>query len=291
MMSRAGRLAWRVAAALARLLEPSERRVVFGDLHELQHGGGRALWEVAGLVARRQVAAWAAPGAWLALVTIAIPAGVLLSHVTRGWSDGSAVYVRLYIERFTWSYVDNPGTRYEMLSLVVSGLVKAAALATWGWSTGFVLATFSRRALCVTGAVFAAAVVLGTIGSTTTARVGYQPMTDHFYLVVLPRVYRLAVLLSAWAGVRRGLQGAALGPSRAAAILIAVAALGWWTAVGVERSVTFGRAATHGLETPGPDNIWGTSDDVREWPLRLLPLVLAWPALVAAASSLRPHRT
>ena len=47
------------------------------------------LREVLGLVVRRQLAAWAAPGPWAALVAIALPIGALLSHVTRSWSDAN----------------------------------------------------------------------------------------------------------------------------------------------------------------------------------------------------------
>ena len=73
----------------ARTLDPGERAVVLGDLAESQARPWRQLREITGLAARRQLGAWAAPGPWIAIALFALPLGILLSHVSRAWSDGS----------------------------------------------------------------------------------------------------------------------------------------------------------------------------------------------------------
>ena len=279
-----------LSRGLARTLDPGERAVVLGDLIESHASPGRQLREIAGLAARRQIAGWAAPGPWAALATIAIPLGVLLSHISRWWSDSSVVYLRAYVEGFTWTYVANPGARHDMIELAVWFLMNAVALCTWSWTAGFALARLSRRTLWLTGGVFAIALFAGTLGTETTARGPFgRGMADsHFYGVVLPRLFRAClVLLPAWLGARAARRVWPL--SRAIPATLIAVALTAWTATGVEGAVSYGRSQA--WAGPGPDGMRGTDDDPRPLLLRLTPLGLLWPAALAAARTLRrPHK-
>ena len=88
--------AWWCAERLSRLLERDERSVVWGDLVESGVGPRRALVEIAGLIARRQAALWLEWRRWIALATVGVPLGVLLSYTTRWWADASATLIAPY---------------------------------------------------------------------------------------------------------------------------------------------------------------------------------------------------
>ena len=85
------RIAWWMVESLSRLLDDDEREVVRGDLAECGTRAGHALREVAGLVLRRQIALWFGWKPWLALLTVVVPIGVLLSHASRLWADAGMV--------------------------------------------------------------------------------------------------------------------------------------------------------------------------------------------------------
>ena len=278
-----------LARRLALTLEPGERSVVLGDLIESRASAARAVRDVASLVSRRQLALWMKPAPWIALLALALPVGALLSHVSRMWSDGSVVYLKAYVEGFTWTYMANPGSRLDMAQLATWFVLNALALWVWSWTTGFAVARLSPRALWLTGAAFAVALFAGTLGTWTTARgpFGLHGGADsHFYGVVLPRLFRVGlVLLPAWLGARAA-GGAGLTLKRGAAVALAALVLTAWTAPGVEASLTFGRSQS--WAGPGPDATWGTEDDPRPLALRLVPLALAWPAAFAVAAAL--HR-
>ena len=282
----ADRLQVTLIGALAAALDPAERTVVLGDLAESKASPACALREITGLVARRQLAVWAEPGPWIALLAISLPVGVLLSHVTRWWSDASAIYIRLYVERFSWVYMRNPGSRQEMTELAVGCALGTAALFAWSWTAGFSLATLSRRALWLTGGLFALALFAGTLGSTTTARAGFHGVVaTHFYGLVLPRLFRvglvlLPALLGARAAARRGRVLLPVALAGAGVLLLAV-----WGAPRVEGAVSYGRNTP--WAGPGPDGSRGTGDDPRPISLRLIPLGVAWPAAFAVALTLR----
>jgi hypothetical protein len=277
-----------LARLLALALEPGERSVVLGDLIESHASAGRAVRDVASLVARRQLALWAVPAPWIALLALALPVGVLLSHVSRMWSDGSVVYLKAYVEGFTWTYVTNPGSRLDMAQLATWFVLNAVALWVWSWTAGFALGRLSRRTLWLTGAVFAVAVFAGTLGTWTTARGPFgRGMADsHLYGVVLPRLFRVGlVLLPAWLGARGARRLGESTFTRAVSVALVAVVLTGWRAQGVEASLTFGRSQS--WTGPGPDATWGTEDDPRPLALRLIPLALAWPAAFAVTLTIR----
>jgi hypothetical protein len=276
-----GRAAAALTHTLAATLEPGERAVVLGDLAESHAAPAKALREIASLVARRQLSAWAAPGPWVALLLIALPVGALLSHVTRWWADGDAVYLHAYVRGFSWTYVVNPGSRRDLVDLASRLITQAAALALWAWTTGVALRLLSRRAVWVVGFVFALTLFAATLGTTTSAFEPWQrPRSEsHFYGVVLPRLLRAGlVLVPLAAGARAARRWPALPARPLLVAAVAAVALTVVTAVGVESSVSYGRSTMWTVwAVPGPDGVHGTEDDPRPVSLRLVPLPLLVP--------------
>ena len=89
---------------LSRLLEPDERDAVYGDLADSRMSPSRALREVAGLVVRRHAALWLGWRTWVALATVVVPLGFLLSVASRWFADGTAFNVSLYVRTGDWAY-------------------------------------------------------------------------------------------------------------------------------------------------------------------------------------------
>jgi outer membrane protein assembly factor BamB len=195
--------AWRAALVVARALDRDERDAVCGDLLELRTNGTQALRSIAGLVARRHSTRWLDWHPWLALTTIAMPAGVLLSHWSRAWADGHAIYAHIYLQQWTPAYMENPGSRKEMLALALLFLLHMLTLAAWSWTAGRALGVLSRKTAWVTGLVFCLLIFAATIGTATTPRIyNEQVFGQHFYAVVFPRLIRLTcVIAPALAGI------------------------------------------------------------------------------------------
>src|SRR5580692_6192810 len=82
---------WWLVDIASRMLEADERDAVRGDLEESGETGGQALRDLLGLVARRQAALWRDWQAWLGLIGLAAPLGLLLCLASRYVADGSAV--------------------------------------------------------------------------------------------------------------------------------------------------------------------------------------------------------
>src|SRR5262245_47725571 len=102
---------WLLVDLLSALLEPDERNAVLGDLTESRASGSRALWDVLGLVCRRQLTLWAGFRPWLAVVAIILPLGMLLSHVSRWFADTTVLYTSHYWVLWDFAYLGYPGWR------------------------------------------------------------------------------------------------------------------------------------------------------------------------------------
>jgi len=283
------RIAWGVVDLVSQLLQAEERDAVRGDLAESGARSGQALYEVLGLVARRQVALWMDWRPWLALVGVVVPLGWVLSHASRWLADSSAIYAFLYLNNWTWSFIEIPGARHDIVRLSTYFLLDSLALAGWSWTSGFVLGALSRRTAWITASLFFLMVVVGTLGATTTGRAGNAVVFSlPFYAVVFPRLVRtFLVLLPAWWGMRWSFRRRPLPLLPTMAGAVAIVLLTSWLSPSLEGSVTFGRHAVP-LDG-GPDGFIGTADDPRPlWPLSLLVL---WPsAFVVANSSWRRWR-
>ena len=171
--------------------------------------------EVLGLVARRRATLWTEWGPWLALVGVAIPLGVLLGQLSWWWADGSAVYAFLYVNHWTWAYVESPGARRDLLDISTRVCLNDLALIGWSWSSGFALGSLSRRTLRVTSALFCLAVFVGFASSSgATARANpfnAAVFSLPFYRVLYPWLVLTALVLlpAAW-GIRRSRRAASL---------------------------------------------------------------------------------
>jgi hypothetical protein len=273
---------WQLADLLSGLLEPDERDAVRGDLIESRVSGRRALRDVLGLVVRRQAMAWLEWRPWMALVTVVIPIGVLLSHASRWLADTSALNLSHYYTVWDFAYLGYPGWRNDLLEIIALVVLKALALISWSWTTGFLLARMSRSAVWMTGALFFLAVFAATLGTSTMAR-GNEQFSNHFIGVVVPRLVRVfLVLLPAYAGMRRGLRNERLPVFATVIAAVAIIIVTTSMSRSLEGAVTFGRRV---IPRPGPDGAVGTHDDPRPlWPLSL---VMLWPtAFIVSTTAL-----
>jgi hypothetical protein len=267
------------------LLNADERDAVCGDLMESGVGAGRAWREVMGLVVRRQAALWQHWRPWLATVTVVLPIGALLSQTSRWWADWSSVYAWLYINNWTWTYLASPGARSDLLDTGVHCLMLCATLFAWSWTGGFVLGALSRSSVWVVGALFGLMVLGATLGNAPAWRLNpaNNPVFSlAFYRVIFPLLVRtLLVWLPAMSGMRRSLKRAPLPLAATVVWAAAIVMLTAWSARSLETSAIDGwRLVRPG---PGADGVWGTFDDPR--PLRLLPVVMVWPAAFMIANA------
>jgi hypothetical protein len=281
------RLGCALADLAAQLLEPHERETVRGDLVECGVGGWRALREILGLVLRRQAVLWTEWRPWFALLGVALPLGIVLSHASRWWADSSAHDISIYVRIWEWSYLDYPGWRRDLFGILWSIALSAAALSAWSWTCGYMLGSISRRTVWVTVTAFALVVFLATLGTPTVFRVVHDKYAGHFYGVVLPRLFRsvfvLAPLLWGIHSRRTRVPGQTLLLAGAAAVI----ALTVLTSPGLENSLVLGRGV---YRDSGPDRTLGTADDPRPlWPVAL---VMLWPTayILAATIANRPRR-
>jgi len=259
------RFCWRLADLASRLLERNERDAVCGDLQEAGTDGARALRDVAGLVCRRQLLAWTNWRQWIALVTLIVPLGILLSVFARSWAYTNAIYAWLYVDNWTPAYLASPGSRADLFGRGAQFLAGLLAAAGWSWTSGFVLASISRRAIWTSGALFCL-VVFAEFGTASRVIDQHQAVFSlTFYRSVFPRaVQTLSVLVPSMWGMWIGYRGAPLAPRRAIVLAFGLAAMSVFMMRGLEMS------AAAWLETPPmqPRSMW----------LHLVPAATWWPA-------------
>lgn len=133
-------MGWRLVDVFARLLERDEREAVLGDLLESGGGARQALFDVIGLVIRRQAAKWNSWRPWLAAFGLAIPSSFLLMGfsiaVSRAYQD---------------IVLKTTGTTLSPALFLL--LCNAVLLAGWAWTGGFVVGSVSRRTVWASGAL------------------------------------------------------------------------------------------------------------------------------------------
>jgi len=265
-------------------LDLDERDAVRGDLAELGITSAQAVVEVLGLVVRRQAALWTEWGPWLALVGVVIPLGALLGQLSWSWADGSAIYTFLYVNNWTWSYVESPGARRDLLDVGTRVCLNDLTLIGWSWTTGFALGSLSRRTLWVTASLFCLVVLVafGLPSSGTAARgnpFNAVVFSLLFYRIVYPwLVLTGLVLLPAVLGMRRSRLLASLPLIPTLVGFAIVALLTVWTL----ELFAIGHWHLTRLD-PGPDGFAEHGGWLR--PLRLLPLLPLWPVTFIVASA------
>lgn len=279
-MTRAG---WWLLEHLSRPLDADEREVVLGDISESRAAAWRAMRDVGGLVIRRQAIQWTGWRPWLALAGLAVPFGVALSLLSRFWSNSTAIYIWFYADNWTSSYLESAGARRDLLQNAAWIAVPYLLLALWSWTAGYALASLSHRTAWANAGVLGLLLFAVSLGSSTMIAAGggnhEAIFTLALYRVAHPAAVRIAlVAVPLVLGLRTGSSGNALGRPRAIACAAAVATLTALTAHSIESAVRFGLASA--------------SDGVPllpaiAWPLRLLPVVLAWPAAFIVATAIR----
>ena len=182
---------WRVADRASRLLDAGERTVVRGDLEEAHATGPRALREILGLVGRRQRLLWTKWRPWVAL-TLAVPLGLQLAFAARRWSYVTAIYAWLYVDNWTWAYMQSAGSRGDLERFVGAFLVRAIALAVTSWASGFSIGLLSRRAVWAAGAAFL--LLVAAFPDAPTADQHAEVFSLMLYRVVLPLLARIVLI-------------------------------------------------------------------------------------------------
>lgn len=275
--------AWLIRGVI-RTLEPDLQDAVAGDVAELKMGDRRAVYELLGLVLRRQAMLWRSWKPWLGLVGIVGPVGVILSRICVGVVGGLSMQASIYW-LYGVSYSSGLTESQEFISLACGAL----AVICFSWVAGFVLGTLSGNTLYVNRTLFCLVwfclcgplrtlIILGRLLLNTLHLVPLRGLVVHnfglFDLIIFlpfPLILELLLfLLPALAGMRHGRRGRGLGIIRTLLLTVTVATLtalvtwtGGWGQVALERW-------SEGTWNPG-----GPS-----WQERLLPLlVVSWPAL------------
>lgn len=134
---------------LSRRLCVEEREAVLGDFLDAGTSGPRALLELAGLVARRELALWAGWRPWLALVAVVCPLVLMMclffvplmnSYQLYAWIIGNYPH-------FDRTMLEQTGLTPERG--IVLMLRKAALLGLWSWTSGFVMGKLAGRSVWV----------------------------------------------------------------------------------------------------------------------------------------------
>lgn len=140
-------LGWDLAITAAGALDADEKNAVLGDLAETGVGGARALWEVCGLVLRRQTELWMDWQPWVLLFTVVAPLGFVLSVESRLTAGINSVYLWLYLNNFGTDLLHNRVFWYELGSSVPLVFGSFLRLACWSWIAGMLIGFASKRVI------------------------------------------------------------------------------------------------------------------------------------------------
>lgn len=134
-----------LAERVSRLLEPSDREALCGDLEEYGVTGFVALCDVLSLVIRRQIAALCKVRSWLSVTFLVIPVGLFLSVMSRQTADGSAIYL--------WLYASNLNPDLVRMSGYWRGMAECLPIVFWpclkltcaSWTAGLLIGIYARQ--------------------------------------------------------------------------------------------------------------------------------------------------
>lgn len=115
------RVCWWLVTKASGMLDPDERDAVLGDFYESGESGAQALRDLLDLIVRRQLALWADWHPWLALTGVVAPVGVLLALECRMLAEVSATTFYMYVNGWTWGYLESPGARHDLFQYVGGG--------------------------------------------------------------------------------------------------------------------------------------------------------------------------
>jgi hypothetical protein len=194
-------LQWSLVEIASRLLEGDEREAVLGDLVETQDSAWNGLFDVIGLVVRRQALLWKSWRPWLAGFAVALPSSFLLmgASLSVSWS-----YQRLLCPELLKAASLTKGSGFLVL------LCQALLLIGWSWTGGYVVGAASRRTLWA------------------SALLCYSPCLfclSRFRVETLSRFCLLLFLVPAIWGVRQGLRSSRMRLNAALVLALGVTAL------------------------------------------------------------------
>jgi len=279
------KLGWTRAIELASgALEPDEREAVRGDFAECGIDRSRALIEIAGLVVRRQAALWMDWRPWAALLGVVIPLGMLLSLLCRWWSETAAIDAFVYLHNGSFTYFSFPGWRHDVARAIAQNALDGLALACWSGMAGFVIGSLSRRAVWINGALLPV-VVFGEFFAVDQphGRFNHAVFAVPLYNFVLPFIVRATfVVVPALLGARIGRRPAGISLARASALAFLMVGLTAVEIQGIQFAAILGWWRLDGL-------VYGAGFVQPGWHVRLLPLLLLWPALYIVATSRSPE--
>lgn len=278
------RICWWLAEIASQALEPNERDAVRGDLAECGDTAGRALRDVAGLVARRQAELWGDWRPWVVLAALIVPLAMLLSIMSGITADRSATYTWLYANNWDWALLRYREFWYELRDSMAFLFVKFLPLVCWSWTAGLIMGAVSRRLALTNAFLFCIALLSGALFGAPryvawcrefvrqSLRLPLPPDQHDpisalgFYKVVFPLiVVAVLVAIPCLLGMRRGVDLRRLRPSNAVIWTVAVVALG--VLVIQEPGAGFWLAAYRHPE------FW------HSWQMRVLQMVVYWPAV------------
>jgi|HubBroStandDraft_6_1064221.scaffolds.fasta_scaffold127347_2 hypothetical protein len=127
-------------------LEKDEREVVSGDLLEAHESPSASVFQVLGLILRRQIIHWADWRPWIVLTTVAIPLGVVLSQTAREFAGWSAVYSWMLVNNTDAALLRNAGFWNGALEYSWTIGKFGIVLFCCSWACGRLIAQFSGRA-------------------------------------------------------------------------------------------------------------------------------------------------
>ncbi len=204
---------------LSKLLESDERDAVLGDFAELNIIPVRSVYELCGLILRRQILLWKNWQPWFALLFVVGLVGIRLVVLASSLAIAPLNYFLAYLRY---------GVRYEsglsLLEEITVWFLVAFAVVLWSWTAGFLFTLLSRRTALFTNLIFCAAwfcgnaVVLGFFQSDWRwvlfiafssafaflpfiwgARSGFRPLALSMRQVILVASFSLGVaVLVTW---------------------------------------------------------------------------------------------
>jgi hypothetical protein len=274
---------------LASLLSPAEREAVLGDATE---NGTVALSDLVSVLVWREARAWTMLPPWIALVTLVLPLGFVLTVIARDWAGWFAIMFWIYANNWTREYLTNPGARMDLLfDFAGRTSLQTVCLVLWSWIAGRALRTLSGRAVGSNAVVLTVIVLAGTVGTTTMGMLNpanAMVFSSALYRVAVPLIVRVViVLVPFWYAVLSNDNAGwwwTVGRSVATALLIG-ATFRWITQAMVfgwiPDSMNTARSGSFALGH-GPEawSFWWVAQ-LHWWSmvLRLLvPFALAWPA-------------
>lgn len=279
-----------VVARLSSTLEPEVRESVLGDLTELRVSCTRTIYELFGLILRREARLWRTWRPWLALIGIVGAIGWLLSNTCVGLISDIARRAFIY-----WQYGVPYHTGLTGAQEIAIVFCTSLAVVCWSWLAGFTLAVLSGKGAYINRTLFCLVwfYLCGPLGLLVySARLvlnalNLWPLPHHpagfsafaFFATVHVPLATLLFLIPSLLGMQRARRGSVIARPCVLLLSAAVAALTalltWmqgWQQTALER---------------WSEGMWNPSGP--SWQERLLPLLLMnWPIVYLLATQ-RQH--